>query len=301
MAAQTAHMVEEAEETAEEHMDWRSVPVIETDHVHAVYDAIAPHWHHTRHSGWPQVERWLAELPTGTLVGDIGCGNGKYMQALGTGRVASFGCDTSANLVDICHDGGCEALVADALTLPYRSNAFGAVICIAVLHHLSNKARRIQALREIIRVCRPGGRCLVYAWALEQDKESKRQFGSQDVMVPWHMQSSQQMVKEVETAETKATCAPPGSALRKGDTHLSTPVSLAPGGQLTASAAESILHGVSVKEKHAVVYQRYCHVYKKGELELLLQSVEGAVLEESFYDASNWCVSFRKTFGRRER
>jgi hypothetical protein len=37
---------------------------------------------------------------------------------------------------------------------------------------------------EIVRILRPGGRMLIYVWAMEQEK---RRFGQQDVMVPWNL------------------------------------------------------------------------------------------------------------------
>lgn len=40
----------------------------------------------------------------------------------------------------------------------------------------------------------------------------------------------------------------------------------------------------------SVVYQRYCHVYVEGELDALVEKVEGLMLIESYYDRSNWCV-----------
>lgn len=52
---------------------------VETEHVHKVYDSIAPHFSHTRHHPWPFVEQFLAALPDGMLVADVGCGNGKYL------------------------------------------------------------------------------------------------------------------------------------------------------------------------------------------------------------------------------
>ena len=59
--------------------------------------------------------------------------------------------------------------MCDCLRLPYRADLFDAVICIAVIHHLSTEERRIAALRELTRILRPGGRLLVYVWAMEQD------------------------------------------------------------------------------------------------------------------------------------
>jgi tRNA (uracil-5-)-methyltransferase TRM9 len=84
-------------------------------------------------------------------------------------------------------------VVADILHLPHRDAFFDFAVCIAVVHHMSTPARRIEAIAEILRTIKrgsdgqPGGRILVYAWALEQ-KNSRRGWDkgdSQDLMVPW--------------------------------------------------------------------------------------------------------------------
>ena len=51
----------------------------EAEHVHAVYEQIAPHFSSTRYKPWPIVERFLLRLPDGAVGLDIGCGNGKYL------------------------------------------------------------------------------------------------------------------------------------------------------------------------------------------------------------------------------
>ncbi len=58
-------------------------------------------------------------------------------------------------------------------------------ISIAVVHHFSNRAMRIQALEEMVRVVRPGGRIMVYVWAYEQEQ---RTFTDQDNFIPWNLQ-----------------------------------------------------------------------------------------------------------------
>lgn len=64
------------------------------------------------------------------------------------------------------------------------------------MHHLSTKARRVQAVEAVLRVLnvqspgKRGGQALIFVWALEQ-KTSRRGWDvghEQDVLVPWVMQ-----------------------------------------------------------------------------------------------------------------
>ena len=83
--------------------------------------------------------------------------------------------------------------MADTLCLPHPSHAFDFAISIAVIHHLSSRPRRIEAIKEIVRLltpptsAKPAGQALIFAWALEQ-KNSRRGWDTgdqQDVLVPW--------------------------------------------------------------------------------------------------------------------
>ena len=73
------------------------------------------------------------------------------------------------------------------MDIPFRDSYFDNTICIAVIHHLRERNERIQAIRELMRVTRPGGKILISVWALRQDEDSKRKFASNDVMVPFKM------------------------------------------------------------------------------------------------------------------
>lgn len=72
-------------------------PAVEAEHVHRVYDSIAPHFSHTRHHPWPQVTDFLRALPAGALVADVGCGNGKYLDV--DPRLCLVGVDRSVPLL----------------------------------------------------------------------------------------------------------------------------------------------------------------------------------------------------------
>lgn len=51
----------------------------ESSYVHSVYNQIAEHFSNTRHSAWPGVAEFIQSLSKHSLLLDIGCGNGKYL------------------------------------------------------------------------------------------------------------------------------------------------------------------------------------------------------------------------------
>ncbi|EAW07981.1 tRNA (carboxymethyluridine(34)-5-O)-methyltransferase [Aspergillus clavatus NRRL 1] len=164
----------------------------EERNVHEVYQQIAGHFSATRFKPWPIVERFLKELPPGSIGLDVGCGNGKYLSV--NQDVFIVASDRSENLARIAvkHQPH-STIVADILNLPHPDSSFDFAISIAVVHHLSTPERRVKAICEILRTLKPasgnspGGKVLLYAWALEQ-KTSRRGWDKgdeQDVMVPW--------------------------------------------------------------------------------------------------------------------
>ncbi|XP_076002503.1 putative tRNA methyltransferase 9B [Genypterus blacodes] len=154
---------------------------LERDHVHSVYDKIAPYFNDSRYKAWPKVRQFLLDLPQGSIVADVGCGNGKYLNI--NQEVFKLGCDVCRPLVDAAWSQGHEVQMCDGLYLPYRDGCFDAVLSIAVIHHLSTKERRIRAIKEMARTLRVGGCIMIYVWAMEQ---KRRKFEKQDIFVPWN-------------------------------------------------------------------------------------------------------------------
>ncbi|GAB0496962.1 hypothetical protein MMPV_008283 [Pyropia vietnamensis] len=91
--------------------------------------------------------------------------------ASGSG-VAWVGADPCAGLAAIAasRPGGTGAVaVGDVLSLPFRRGAFDGALCVAVVHHLASRARRVRAWAAVGGVLRRGGRALVTVWARETE------------------------------------------------------------------------------------------------------------------------------------
>ncbi|KAK3099761.1 hypothetical protein FSP39_009216 [Pinctada imbricata] len=140
---------------------------LEKEHVHQVYEEIADHFSGTRHTPWPRIVDFLNSQPPGALMADIGCGNGKYLGV--NPSMYQIGSDRSSNLATICRDRQFQVFVGDVMTIPLKTSSMDVSICIAVIHHLSNQERRLKAIEELVRILRPGGKCLIYVWAMEQE------------------------------------------------------------------------------------------------------------------------------------
>ncbi|KAA8499068.1 tRNA (carboxymethyluridine(34)-5-O)-methyltransferase [Porphyridium purpureum] len=255
------------------------LPDVEARNVVQVYDAIASHFDSTRFAVWPGVRAFLDGLKHNSLVLDIGCGNGKYIKYANCGsssgatsrrRLWMIGSDVSASLSAITASHASECVVADGLRSPYRSSCADAVISIAVLHHISSEARRIDAVRELLRLLRVGGTLLIYVWAREQQDEAATVSKwtavneKNDFLVPWTVLASGARTSNDDRVQR---------ALNAGGELLDDDI-----------------------QKQAVRLYRFYHVFQRNELEDLIQKhfSDVARILHSFYEKSNWAVVCEK-------
>lgn len=301
----------------------------EMTHVHSVYQQIASHFSATRYRPWPRVAAFVAGVPPGSIVVDMGCGNGKNIPSSGRpppesaadGRkddknrppVATswfVGCDRSSALLNDARAGRIalgaplagDVLQCDNLMPALREGIADAVLSIAVIHHMSTHARRVAAVRALFRLLRPGGALLIYVWAMEQEKRK----GTAPVTVPTAVAAA-----AADSCVAGGAAAPPPPAThRREDT-----VGVAGPGDVMIDWAVHAKFDPSTP-----TLQRYYHLFSKGELESLcrealngqlaamptstagevaacvadLNPAKLATLEESYFDKENWCVVIRK-------
>ena len=95
-----------------------------------------------------------------------------------------------------------STIVADILSLPHPQHTFDFAISIAVIHHLSTSARRIQAVKAVLDTLKHStGQALFFVWALEQ-KNSRRGWDKgddQDQLVPWVLKLDKKKAEEQPT------------------------------------------------------------------------------------------------------
>lgn len=133
----------------------------------------------------PKVAQFLASLDPGSMVCDVGCGTGRYMNC--NPLIYTMGVDRCYRLTDVTKENGGEVTLCDNLELPFRDESFDAVLSVAVVHHFATTERRVGAIRELARIMRIGGRVIITVWALEQ---KQNRFESQDVLIPWQQPKS---------------------------------------------------------------------------------------------------------------
>lgn len=158
----------------------------------AVYDKIAEAWATTRSDAWPAVRTFLGSLERGSLLADVGAGSGRYFQVEEARGLQIVGMDFShGQLVVARRVSGERArlLRADARAVPLRNACADAALHVAVLHHLFDRKERVQSLREVHRILRPGGRAFASSWgesaSVLQGARRLEGGGPRDLIVPF--------------------------------------------------------------------------------------------------------------------
>ena len=103
------------------------------------------------------------------------------------GDLKFTGIDTCEEFVTMSSQYG-ETSLGSILDLQFPDNSFDAIICVAVLHHLSTEERRLQALKEFARVLKPTGELFIQVWAKENNSRKKIQeydTEKHDCLIPW--------------------------------------------------------------------------------------------------------------------
>ncbi|KAF2069157.1 hypothetical protein CYY_009526 [Polysphondylium violaceum] len=258
---------------------------VELKHVHQIYDKIALHFDSTRYKAWPIVENFLNKQTVGSMGVDVGCGNGKYLGI--NNDIYTIGSDICNNFTLICNDKHHEALVADGLLLPYKSDLFEYAISIAVIHHFATFQRRVDAIKEMLRVLKPGGVILVTSWATTQEWKGKN-YENQDVMVPWLFQNQFNMDNNNSSSSSSSS----NDNNRDIDINNENKKNEKENNDTdTPKKTESIQKSGTKYE----VFHRYYHLFEQGEFESIVGEISNAEIIENNLDHDNYYCFIKKT------
>lgn len=179
------------------------------------------------------------------------------------------------------------------------------------------------ALQELVRLLRPGGKALIYVWALEQEYNKKKskylrenrlsQGRKEDISNDTSVQGL--LVEQMlDVGNQDSACSAPSvNAFQKGGcnsrkvTNSRLPVHT----NRTSFHSQDLLVPWHLKgnpgkdkptepfgpvESHdpSPVFHRYYHVFREGELEAACQTLNNVSILQSYYDQGNWCVILQK-------
>lgn len=160
-----------------------------------VYNAIASHFSATREVLWDDLKDLKPFTEPGDAVLDIGCGNGRLYQMFADLSIHYTGVDQSEGLIVKAREKfpGAEFVVASMVELPLPDASFDIIYSIAAFHHLPNDQLRLQALSEMKRVLKPGGKIIMTNWNAQSNwAQTKVQKGDWTIgedpdhfIVPW--------------------------------------------------------------------------------------------------------------------
>ncbi len=164
------------------------------------YNLISEDFSRTRWNIWAEFNIFRDYVENGDRVLDVGCGNGRLLELLKDKNINYTGSDVAEKLIDIAKRKYPQNKfsVSDARELPFPSNHFDKVFLIAVLHSIPSEEFRLQILKKIREVLKPGGLLILTVWDVWRKEAmmlllkyfflrliGKSKLDYKDVFVPW--------------------------------------------------------------------------------------------------------------------
>jgi SAM-dependent methyltransferase len=164
------------------------------DEIATVYDESLP-THVVEHYLRKRTGFVAANCPRGSAL-DVGCGTGALAQRLVEIGYEVVGVDPSEGMLEVmrARSPATRAVNASGTSLPFADNCFDLVLTVAAMHHIAVAADVRQTLAEMVRVCKPSGRILIWDhnprnpyWSnlmarVPQDTGEERLIGERELM-----------------------------------------------------------------------------------------------------------------------
>jgi len=153
-----------------------------------IFNQIAKGWYNFRHRSIfrNELEALAQRWQQGRLL-NVGCAHGPDFIPF-KNSFDLHGVDFSPKMIELARKYAdkfkfsVNLLDADARNLPYADNSFDRAIAVATYHHIEVNEERLQALRELQRVLKPGGEAFITVWNRWQPRFWLK---TKNVLVPW--------------------------------------------------------------------------------------------------------------------
>lgn len=146
----------------------------EQEFAYAMYNDIAKYFSDSPESVVDFVEHFLKSRQPEEKGLEIGCGNGTNLGI--REDLDLIGVEISESLIQLCMEKGLRVYQQNCCSLKFKDNSFHYAFAIAVFHHLATTERRLIAIREMIRVLKPGGKGIFSVWSLERTRRINRAY-----------------------------------------------------------------------------------------------------------------------------
>lgn len=140
------------------------------------YNQIANEFSDTRNYSWEEFKYFKPHLFENAEIVDLGCGNGRLIEFLNSyylGQTFHYiGIDNSEGLLRNAQKKYPKQifLPGDQLDIPLSEKQADLIFNIAAFHHIPSKKLRIEALEQMNRALKPGGKLIITVWMLFQKK-----------------------------------------------------------------------------------------------------------------------------------
>ena len=135
------------------------------------YEEIAADYNETRKKHleplWHDLIRLAKEAKDGCRILDVGCGNGRLLEAYLGKEIFYLGVDSNPSLLEFARERypGRKFTTGDILTLGQVPEVdFDYIFSIALIHHLPGQSTRVDALKQLKNKLSESGRIVITVW-----------------------------------------------------------------------------------------------------------------------------------------
>lgn len=172
---------------------------------------------------WPEIRTFAEKVKPGDNILDLGCGNGRLLEALKEKEIKYLGIDNSSELISLAKNNYPlqKFIVGDMLALDnineVANSSYDFIFCLAALQHIPSRELRIKALKDMAAKLKTGGEMIISNWNLWAHKKyrpkliknyfwkiiGRNEFDFNDLVFPWKNSRGEEKTNRYYHAFTK--------------------------------------------------------------------------------------------------